>query len=78
MRTEKQGEKDQKRLLSLFAGNMSTACLQKIQPQKWHICLCACESVERARASLKGTVASSDAGERGRCSGSCYPPVPQP
>lgn len=76
MRTEKQGEKDQ--LLSLFAGNMSTACLQKIQPKKWHICLCACESAERARASLKGTVASSDAGERGRCSGSCYPPVPQP
>ena len=50
MRTEKQGEKDQ--LLSLFAGNMSAAYLQKFQPPKWHVCLCVCESVERASESF--------------------------
>ena len=47
--TEKQGEKDQ--LLSLFAGNMSAACLQKIQPQNG-IYVCVYVSVERASESF--------------------------
>lgn len=78
MRTEKWGEKDQ--LFSLFAGNMSAACLQKVQPKKWHICLCVCGSVEKGKRELHSPAGWHQVmrAERGRCSVSCYPTVLQP